>query len=142
MVVLAQALVSQPKYVIIDELSLGLAPVVVQRLIPTHPEVAESGIGVLLIEQFATVALGLANRAHVMEAGQIRYSGLATELREQPELLAFGVPAARGTGTKPRRPRASRAGEAAGERHRAASTMLVLSDDIEATRDFYAKVSG
>ena len=87
MVVLAQALVSAPKFVIIDELSLGLAPVVVQRLIPTIREVAASGIGVLLIEQFATVALGLANRAYVMEGGQIRFAGAASELRERPELL-------------------------------------------------------
>jgi branched-chain amino acid transport system ATP-binding protein len=87
MVVLAQALVSEPRFVIIDELSLGLAPVVVQRLIPTIRSVVESGIGVLLIEQFATVALGLANRAYVMEGGRILYSGHAQELREQPELL-------------------------------------------------------
>jgi branched-chain amino acid transport system ATP-binding protein len=60
MLVLAQALVSEPKFVIIDELSLGLAPVVVQRLIPTITTIAQSGIGVLLIEQFATVALGRA----------------------------------------------------------------------------------
>jgi branched-chain amino acid transport system ATP-binding protein len=87
MVVLAQALVSQPKFVIIDELSLGLAPVVVQRLIPTIRTVAESGAGVLLIEQFATVALALANRAYVMEGGRIQYSGNAKELREDPSLL-------------------------------------------------------
>jgi branched-chain amino acid transport system ATP-binding protein len=87
MLVLAQALVSQPRFVCIDELSLGLAPVIVQRLIPVIRSVAESGIGVLLIEQFATVALGLANRAYVMEGGQLQYSGLASELREQPELL-------------------------------------------------------
>jgi branched-chain amino acid transport system ATP-binding protein len=87
MVVLAQALVSEPRYMLIDELSLGLAPVVVSRLIPTIRAVAESGIGVLLIEQFATVALGLANRAHIMEGGQLRFSGLARELREKPELL-------------------------------------------------------
>jgi branched-chain amino acid transport system ATP-binding protein len=87
MVVLAQALVSQPKFVVIDELSLGLAPVVVQRLIPTIRAVTESGIGVLLIEQFATVALGLANRVYVMEGGRIQYSGDAQELRKNPELL-------------------------------------------------------
>jgi branched-chain amino acid transport system ATP-binding protein len=87
MVVLAQALVSQPKYILIDELSLGLAPVIVNRLIPTIREIAESGIGVLLIEQFVTVALGLANRAHIMEGGRIQFSGLAKELRENPELL-------------------------------------------------------
>jgi branched-chain amino acid transport system ATP-binding protein len=87
MVVLAQALVCEPRYMLIDELSLGLAPVVVSRLIPTIRAVAESGIGVLLIEQFATVALGLANRANIMEGGQLRFSGLARELREKPELL-------------------------------------------------------
>jgi branched-chain amino acid transport system ATP-binding protein len=87
MVVLAQALVSQPKFILIDELSLGLAPVVVKRLIPTIRTVAESGVGVLLIEQFATVALGLANRAYVMEGGDIHYSGSAAELRDKPDLL-------------------------------------------------------
>jgi branched-chain amino acid transport system ATP-binding protein len=87
MVVLAQALVGEPRYLLIDELSLGLAPVIVNRLVPTIRAIAESGIGVLLIEQFATVALGLAHHAHVMEGGQLRFSGLASELREQPELL-------------------------------------------------------
>jgi branched-chain amino acid transport system ATP-binding protein len=87
MVVLAQALVSRPRFMLIDELSLGLAPVIVNRLIPTIRSVADSGIGVLLIEQFATVALGLANRAYLMEGGQLQYSGTAQELREKPDLL-------------------------------------------------------
>jgi len=103
MLVLAQALVSQPRFVLIDELSLGLAPVIVKRLVPTIRTVAESGVGVLLIEQFATVALGLANRAHVMDRGRVRFSGLASELRARPELLqssylpggSAGAPAAR-----------------------------------------------
>jgi branched-chain amino acid transport system ATP-binding protein len=87
MVVLAQALVSRPRYLLIDELSLGLAPVIVNRLIPTIRSIAESGIGVLLIEQFATVALGLANRAYVLENGQLQFDGYASELRERPDLL-------------------------------------------------------
>jgi branched-chain amino acid transport system ATP-binding protein len=87
MVVLAQAMVSQPKYILIDELSLGLAPVVVNRLVPVIRSLVESGIGVLLIEQFATLALGLATSAYVMEGGVIRYSGTATELRDRPDLL-------------------------------------------------------
>ena len=87
MLVLAQALVSRPKFMLIDELSLGLAPVVVKRLLPTIREVAESGVGVLLIEQFATVALGLAERAYIMEGGRIQFSGMASELRENPDLL-------------------------------------------------------
>jgi branched-chain amino acid transport system ATP-binding protein len=87
MVVLAQALISQPRYLLIDELSLGLAPVVVSRLIPVIAAVAESGTGVLLIEQFATVALGLAGHAHVMEGGRIRFSGPSSDLRDNPDLL-------------------------------------------------------
>jgi len=87
MVVLAQALVSQPKVLLVDELSLGLAPVVVQRLVPTLESVAAKGVGVLLIEQFAHVALALAQSAHVLEGGRIVYDGTARELREQPELL-------------------------------------------------------
>jgi branched-chain amino acid transport system ATP-binding protein len=87
MVVLAQALVSRPRFVLIDELSLGLAPVVLQRLIPTIRELAESGVGVLLIEQFATVALDLAKGVHVMEGGTLRYSGSASELKDNPDLL-------------------------------------------------------
>jgi branched-chain amino acid transport system ATP-binding protein len=115
MVVLAQALVSRPRFVIIDELSLGLAPVIVNRLIPTIRAIAESGIGVLLIEQFATVALGLANQAYIMEGGRIQFSGLASQLRENPELLqsayllraqpprngASESPAAAGTAPRP-----------------------------------------
>ena len=87
MVVLVQALVSQPRYMLIDELSLGLAPVVVSRLIPVIRAVADAGTGVLLIEQFATVALSLASYAHIMEGGRIRFSGPASELRENPDLL-------------------------------------------------------
>jgi branched-chain amino acid transport system ATP-binding protein len=87
MLVLAQALVSKPKFILIDELSLGLAPVVLKKLIPTIRTVAESGVGVLLIEQFATVALDLAERVHVMDRGRIESSGSAAQFRENPELL-------------------------------------------------------
>ena len=87
MVVLAQALVSQPKYILIDELSLGLAPVIVNQLIPVIRTIVAGGAGVLLIEQFATVALSLATGAHVMEGGVLRYSGTAAELKARPELL-------------------------------------------------------
>jgi branched-chain amino acid transport system ATP-binding protein len=102
MVVLAQALIGQPRYLLIDELSLGLAPVVVSRLIPVIRTVAESGTGVLLIEQFATVALGLAHRAHIMEGGQIRFSGLASELRDHPDRLKSAY-LLRGSDAKPLR---------------------------------------
>ena len=87
MVVLAQALVSRPTVLIVDELSLGLAPLVVKRLVPTLGSVAQSGVAVLLIEQFAHVALGLANVAYVLEGGRIRYRGTAKELKDNPEKL-------------------------------------------------------
>ena len=87
MVVLAQALVSHPKYMLVDELSLGLAPVIVKRLVPTLESIAATGVGILLIEQFAHVALALAQRAYVLEGGRIRYSGTARELTERPDLL-------------------------------------------------------
>ena len=87
MVVLAQALVSRPGILLVDELSLGLAPVVVKRLVPTIEAVAASGVGILLIEQFTHVALGLAVSAYVLEGGRIRYHGTAQELKDNPELL-------------------------------------------------------
>ncbi len=88
MVVLAQALIAEPRFLLIDELSLGLAPVVINRLLPTIRAVADAGLGVLLIEQFAAVALGLASGAYILEGGRLRFSGLASELREKPELLS------------------------------------------------------
>jgi branched-chain amino acid transport system ATP-binding protein len=87
MVVLAQALVSRPKILLIDELSLGLAPIVVKRLLPVLTEVAASGVGVLLIEQFAQLALSVSDKAYVMEGEHIRYDGTSAELRENPDLL-------------------------------------------------------
>jgi branched-chain amino acid transport system ATP-binding protein len=99
MLVIASALVDRPRYLIIDELSLGLAPAVVRRLGPVVREIASSGIGVLLIEQFATVALGLADHAAVLDRGRIAFRGTAAELKARPELLhgaylAGGVPVA------------------------------------------------
>ena len=87
MVVLAQALVSRPKFMLVDELSLGLAPVVVQRLIPALENAAADGVGVLLIEQFVHVALGLAQSAYVLEGGRIVYEGTAADLKTNPEKL-------------------------------------------------------
>jgi branched-chain amino acid transport system ATP-binding protein len=87
MVVLGQALASRPSVLLVDELSLGLAPVVVKRLVPTLAAVAATGVGVLLIEQFAHVALGLAEQAYILEGGRIRYRGPAQKLKDDPSLL-------------------------------------------------------
>lgn len=87
MVALGQALVSRPKFLIADELSLGLAPVIVGRLVEAMRAIVASGTGVLLIEQFTTVALDLATTASLMERGEITWSGTSAELQAQPELL-------------------------------------------------------
>jgi branched-chain amino acid transport system ATP-binding protein len=87
MVVLAQALVSRPKFMLVDELSLGLAPVVVKRLMPAVEQAAAAGVGVLLIEQFVHVALALADTAYVIEGGRIVHRGTAAELRDHTERL-------------------------------------------------------
>jgi branched-chain amino acid transport system ATP-binding protein len=87
MLVLAQAIVSTPRILLVDELSLGLAPVVVNRLVPVLARLATSGVGVLLIEQFVQVALGLATTAYILEGGRIRYRGTAVELQAHPDLL-------------------------------------------------------
>jgi branched-chain amino acid transport system ATP-binding protein len=88
MLALAQAMVCDPKYLVVDELSLGLAPVVVRRLVPALRAIADHGAGVLLIEQFTALALGLSTTAHVLVRGRIRLSEAADVLRRQPELLA------------------------------------------------------
>jgi branched-chain amino acid transport system ATP-binding protein len=87
MLALAQALVSRPRYLLADELSLGLAPVVVARLVEAVRAIAAAGTGVLLIEQFTTIALELATDASLMERGEITWSGPASELRDNPELV-------------------------------------------------------
>jgi branched-chain amino acid transport system ATP-binding protein len=87
MVVLAQAMASRPRVLVVDELSLGLAPVIVKRLMPVIEGIAATGVGVLLIEQFAHVALALAKGAYVLEGGRIQYAGTAEELQRDPDLL-------------------------------------------------------
>ncbi len=87
MVALAQALVGRPRFLIADELSLGLAPVIVSRLVDALRVIVAGGTGVLLIEQFTTIALDLADRVYLMERGEITWTGSSVELQDQPELL-------------------------------------------------------
>ena len=87
MLVLAQATVDRPRYLLADELSFGLAPVVVARVVPVVTQLAEQGIGVLLIEQFTHIALRLAHHVCVMERGRIRFSGEPDALRRNPDIL-------------------------------------------------------
>lgn len=87
MVVLARAFAARPKMLLIDEMSLGLAPVVFLRLMPIVKQVADTGVGVLLVEQFAHLALQIATEALVVTGGHVTYSGNALELFNNPETL-------------------------------------------------------
>ncbi|SCB14396.1 ABC transporter ATP-binding protein [Rhizobium multihospitium] len=87
MVAMAQAFVAKPRFMIVDELSLGLAPAVVKRLAEALKIAAARGIGVLLIEQFANLALDLADQALVLERGRLVFSGAAATLKAQPDIL-------------------------------------------------------
>src|SRR5579872_2481613 len=87
MVVIAQAMISRPRYLLIDELSFGLAPSVVSRLAETIQAIAQRGVGILLIEQFTTLALSLSKRAYVMERGTVAFAGSSEELHQHPEIL-------------------------------------------------------
>ena len=100
MLTLAQALIARPKLLMIDELSLGLAPVVVQQLVETVKKIHARGTTIVIVEQSATIALQIAQRAYFMEKGEIRFSGPAHELAGRTDLLrsVFLEGAARGAG--------------------------------------------
>jgi branched-chain amino acid transport system ATP-binding protein len=87
MVALAQALVSKPRYLLADELSFGLAPLIVARLMDVIADIARSSVGVLLIEQFTTIALKIAQRVYVLDHGVIRFDGSPAEIKDNPGIL-------------------------------------------------------
>jgi ABC-type branched-subunit amino acid transport system ATPase component len=87
MLALAKAFLLQPRVLCIDELSLGLAPTLVARLLDVVRRFRQSGITVLLVEQSVRVALSIADRCAWFERGEVREIRDAAELRERPELL-------------------------------------------------------
>ncbi|MFW0797790.1 ABC transporter ATP-binding protein [Gordonia sp. CPCC 205515] len=88
MLALGRVLAASPKVILADELSLGLAPVIVQRLLTAIRAAADEGVAVLLVEQHVNLALEKADRAYIMRRGRIVYSGAADELRASPETVA------------------------------------------------------
>ena len=82
MVAIGRALMSKPRLLLLDEPSMGLAPVVIQEIARIVKEIVAQGVPVVLVEQNAELALGLANFAYVLETGTVPLSGAAADLHE------------------------------------------------------------
>jgi len=88
MLAVGRALVGRPRLLLVDEMSLGLAPVIVERLLPILRRIAtELGTGVLFVEQHIAMALEIADRAYVLNHGDLVLSGTAAELRGRRDLV-------------------------------------------------------
>ena len=88
MLAVARALLQRPKLLLVDEMSLGLAPVIVHRLLPVLPRIAQdTGAGVLFVEQHVDLALKVADRAYVLNRGEISMEGTSAELRRHREII-------------------------------------------------------
>jgi ABC-type branched-subunit amino acid transport system ATPase component len=87
MLALGRVLIHEPEILLIDELSLGLAPVVVQRLLATIEQLKAAGQTMLIVEQSLNVALSVADRAIFLEKGEIRFEGAARDLLERDDLV-------------------------------------------------------
>jgi branched-chain amino acid transport system ATP-binding protein len=86
MLAIARGLMSEPRLILMDEPSMGLAPLVVKGIVSTIRSLREEGATIVLVEQMAAVALRLADRAYVLENGQIKLSGTGAELAHTPEV--------------------------------------------------------
>ena len=86
MLAIARALMARPKLLLLDEPSLGLAPIVVKQIFQILRELAQSGMTIFLVEQNANHALRLSDRAYVMVTGEIRMSGSGQELLANPQV--------------------------------------------------------
>jgi branched-chain amino acid transport system ATP-binding protein len=87
MLTLAQAFLSKPRLLMIDELSLGLAPAIVEQLLGIVKAIADGGATIILVEQSVNVALTVARRAVFMEKGEVKFSGSTAELMDRPDVL-------------------------------------------------------
>ncbi len=88
MLAVARALTVKPKLLMVDEMSLGLAPIIVERLLPILRDIAsKTGTGILLVEQHVHLALEVADRAYVLSHGNLALEGSAAHLRENAHLL-------------------------------------------------------
>jgi branched-chain amino acid transport system ATP-binding protein len=86
MLTIARALMARPKLLLLDEPSLGLAPNLVEEIFDTVERIRRQGLSILLVEQNARMALAIADSGYVLEAGEIRLHGRASELESNPEV--------------------------------------------------------
>jgi branched-chain amino acid transport system ATP-binding protein len=84
MLAIGRALMARPKVLLLDEPSMGLAPLMVDKIFEVVADIHRQGVTVVLVEQNARRALQLASRAYVMESGQITLSGAASDLLDDP----------------------------------------------------------
>jgi ABC-type branched-subunit amino acid transport system ATPase component/MFS family permease len=120
MLALAMATITRPKLFLIDELSLGLSPIVVEQLLGAIESMRQAGTAILLVEQSMNVAVAVADRVYVMETGVVRFSGTAAELAAHPELLwsVYLQKASESLGaTTPTAPLSAGGGAGAGDGH-------------------------
>jgi ABC-type branched-subunit amino acid transport system ATPase component/MFS family permease len=87
MLTLSQAFIAKPRLLMIDELSLGLAPIIVEQLLEIVKAIRERGTTIILVEQSVNVALTIAETAYFLEKGEIRFQGPTSELLERPDIL-------------------------------------------------------
>lgn len=87
MLAIARGILAKPKILMIDEVSLGLAPKILQFLFPVLTELNRKGLSILLVEQLATEALAVTSRAYVMEGGEVTISGNSSDLSLDPRVM-------------------------------------------------------
>jgi branched-chain amino acid transport system ATP-binding protein len=87
MLAIARGILAKPKILMIDEVSLGLAPKILQFLFPVLTELNKKGLSILLVEQLATEALAVTSRAYVMESGEVTISGNSSDLSNDPRVM-------------------------------------------------------
>jgi branched-chain amino acid transport system ATP-binding protein len=86
MVAMGRALMSKPRLLLMDEPSMGLAPILVERNFEIIKQVNDAGVAMLVVEQNANVSLSIAHRGYVLSTGRVVLSGPAAELRENDDL--------------------------------------------------------
>jgi branched-chain amino acid transport system ATP-binding protein len=86
MLAIGRALMARPKLLMLDEPSMGIAPILVQRIYETITEINKSGVAILLVEQNANYALDVSTRGYVLETGRVVLKGDSSELRVDPEV--------------------------------------------------------